>query len=95
MAKKTKQPPMSAERAIALVRTEMKCWCSECDNETGEQCENAPTVTVTNTKFDTVFRWCAKHNPGKRHFADFVEPFEGGIALEFLRAALAQNGGAK
>lgn len=82
---------MTTARAISVIATEMKCWCAEYNDETGEQCDSPPTITVRNTKHDTSHNWCAEHNPGKRHFADFVEPFEGGVALEFIRKVLAKS----
>lgn len=90
VAKKTEQ--MTAERALEIISREMKCWCAHYDEEADKQCKSAPTLTVRNSKFETLHHWCAEHNPGKRHYADFVDPFDGGIALEFVRKALAKAG---
>ena len=88
--KATKAERMTAARAIQVIADAMECWCAEYNEETGEQCGNPPTITVRNTKHDTSHNWCEEHNPGKRHYADFIDPFEGGVALEFVRKALAK-----
>lgn len=88
--KKSKR--MTAKRALEIISREMECYCAHYDEEADKQCKNAPTLTVRNSKFDTSAHWCAEHSPGKQHYADDVDPFEGGIALEFVRNALAKAG---
>ena len=88
--KATKAERMTAARAIRVITDAMECWCAEYNEETGEQCGNPPTITVRNTKHDTSHNWCAEHNPGKRHYADFVDPFEGGVAAKLAAGFAAQ-----
>lgn len=98
---------MTIARALEVVAEQMGAYCEVCDDETGMQCEGVPRWHLYNVKMEQHSNWCDEHKPEKEHFADFIEPFEGSIALDVIKRALAKaapkkraskrakNGGAK
>jgi hypothetical protein len=75
---------MTVSEALEIVKQQMRIWCDQCDEETGEQCPETPVWKLTNSKHNTRSLWCEKHKPSRRHYADFIDPYKGAAAFAVL-----------